>query len=291
MADKKRIVLLGNFDGVHVGHRALIKRGREEADKRDLLLTVWTFDTLFSPALTAQEDRVGLLRACGAEEIIVESFEKVKDLSPSDFVRDILNTKLCAQACVCGYNYSFGRGGKGDPKLLKELCFEYGIDVVTVEKVTEGNEDVSSSAIRKKLRNGDIEGANKLLGRPYFLHDTVKEGEKKGRTVGMPTANFYPEGLCLPKNGVYATAVHLPGGGILPSVTNIGMRPTMSDGRGISAETYIIGFDGDLYGQRIKVEFFSFLRPERKFESLDEVSKAVKADIEKAKTIFEKRNG
>ena len=162
---------------------------------------------------------------------------------------------------------------------------------MTVEKVTEENEDVSSSAIREKLRNGDIEGANKLLGRPYFLHDTVKEGEKKGRTVGMPTANFYPEGLCLPKNGVYATAVHLPGGEILPSVTNIGMRPTMSDGRGISAETYIIGFDGDLYGQRIKVEFFSFLRPERKFESLDEVSKAVKADIEKAKIIFEKRNG
>ncbi len=256
-----------------------------------LPLTVWTFDALFSPALTAQDDRVGLLRACGADEIVVESFERVKDLSPRNFVRLILKDKLGAEKCVCGYNYSFGCGGKGDPRLLTELCSEYGIEVVTVEKVTLGNEDVSSSEIRKRLMDGDIEGANKLLGRPYFLYDTVKKGAQKGRTVGMPTVNFYPVGLCLPKNGVYATAVHLPNGDILPSVTNIGTRPTMNDGRGISAETYIIGFDGDLYGQKIKVEFLSFLRGEFKFGSLDEVRDAVKADAEKAKTIFEKRNG
>ena len=107
----------------------------------------------------------------------------------------------------------------------------------------------------------------------------------------MPTLNFYPDDLCLPKNGVYATLTHLPDGKVLPSVTNIGMRPTMSDGRGVSAETYIIDFDSDLYGQKIKVEFYEFLRPERKFGSLDEVFAAVKGDIEKTKAIFEKRNG
>ncbi len=289
--DKKRIVLLGNFDGVHIGHRALIERGRAEADKRGLALTVWTFDTLFSPALTAKEDRAGLLRLYGVDEIITESFERVKNLLPSEFVSEILKKSLNAEACICGYNYSFGRGGKGDPRLLTELCSEYGIEAVTVDKVTLENGEVSSSEIRKKLTDGDIEGANKLLGRPYFLRDTVKKGAKKGRTVGMPTANFYPEGLCLPKNGVYATLTHLPNGEILPSVTNIGTRPTVNDGRGVSAETYIIGFDGDLYGKTVKVEFFAFLRPERKFESLDEVHNAVKTDIKKAKAIFEKRNG
>ncbi|MBQ7779905.1 MAG: bifunctional riboflavin kinase/FAD synthetase [Clostridia bacterium] len=289
--NKKRIVLLGNFDGVHIGHRALIKSGYLEAEKRGMPLTVWTFDTLFSPALNAREDRAGLLRACGVDEIITESFEKVKDMSPSEFVSVILKERLNAELCICGYNYTFGRGGKGDPKLLKELCGENGIEVLTVERVTHENEDVSSSAIRKKLTDGDIEGANKLLGRPYFLCDTVKEGNKKGRTVGMPTANFYPDGLCLPKNGVYATVTYLRGGEMLPSVTNIGTRPTMNDGRGVSAETYIIGFDGDLYGEKIKIEFLSFLRPERRFDSLDEVYSAVKCDIEKAKTIFKKRNG
>ncbi len=289
--NKKRTVLLGNFDGVHIGHRALIEKGRAEALKRGTALTVWTFDTLFSPALTAPIDRAGLLRAYGVDEIITESFEKVRDLTPSEFVRDILGFRLNAELCVCGYNYTFGKGGKGDPRLLTELCRENGIEVLTVDRVTAENEDVSSSAIRKKLSDGDIEGANKLLGRPYFLCDTVKKGAQKGRTVGMPTANFYPEGLCLPKNGVYATVTRLPSGETLPSVTNIGTRPTVNDGRGISAETYIIGFDGDIYGESIKVEFLSFLRGERRFGSLDEVCSAVKCDIEKAKAIFEKRNG
>ncbi len=289
--NKKRIVLLGNFDGVHIGHRALIRRGRLEADRRCVPLTVWTFDTLFPPALTASEDRAGLLRACGVDEIITESFERVKNLLPTEFVSKILKERLNAELCICGYNYTFGKGGKGDPKLLEALCRENGIEVLTVERVTLVGEDVSSSAIRRKLTDGDIEGANKLLGRPYFLYGTVKKGAQKGRTVGMPTANFYPEGLCLPKNGVYATVTRLPWGEILPSVTNIGTRPTVNDGRGISAETYIIGFDGDLYEKKIKVEFIGFLRPERRFDSLDEVYRAVKLDIEKAKTIFEKRNG
>jgi riboflavin kinase/FMN adenylyltransferase len=289
--NKKRTVLLGNFDGVHIGHRALIKSGRKEADKRGTPLTVWTFDTLSTSALNKEEDRAELLRSCGVEEIVTESFERVKNLSPTEFVSEILKKRLNAELCVCGYNYTFGRGGMGDPKLLKELCSENGIEVLTVDRVTLENEDVSSSAIRRKLTDGDMESANKLLGRPYFLIDTVKKGAQKGRTVGMPTVNFYPDGLCLPKNGVYATVTHLKDGRIFPSVTNMGLRPTMNDGRGVSAETYIIGFDGDLYGEKIKVEFLSFLRPEQRFESLSDVYDAVKSDIEKAKTIFEKRNG
>ncbi len=286
-----RTVLLGNFDGVHVGHRALIERACADAEKRDNCVTVWTFDTLFAPALTAPDDRAALLRGCGVDEIITERFERVKDMLPMEFVREILIGRLKADVCVCGYNYTFGHGGRGDSHLLTELCSRFGIEVLTVGKVTVDGEDVSSSAIRKKLTEGDIEGANKLLGRRYFIRDTVKKGAQKGRSVGMPTANFYPEGLCIPKNGVYATATCLPDGRWLPSVTNIGLRPTMNDGRGISVETYIIGFDGDLYGENIAVQFLGFLRDERKFDSLDKVYEAVKLDIEKAKAIFEKRNG
>jgi riboflavin kinase/FMN adenylyltransferase len=289
--NEKRTVLLGNFDGVHIGHRALIEKACAEASKRDNCVTVWTFDTLFSPQLTSFEDRAALLRGYGVDEIITERFDRVKNMIPMEFVREILIGRLNAEVCVCGYNYSFGKGGKGDPRLLTELCSRFGIEVLTVGRVTLDGEDVSSSTIRKKLTEGDIEGANKLLGRPYFLYDTVKDGAKQGRSVGMPTINFYPEGRCLPKNGVYATATMLPNGKVLPSVTNIGTRPTLNDGRGVSAETYIIDFDGDVYGEKIKVDFYEFLRPERKFESLSEVFDAVKTDIEKSRAIFEKRNG
>ena len=121
---------------------------------------------------------------------------EVKNLSPTEFVSEILKKRLNAELCVCGYNYTFGRGGMGDPKLLKELCSENGIEVLTVDRVTLENEDVSSSAIRRKLTDGDMESANKLLGRPYFLIDTVKKGAQKGRTVGMPTVNFGCFVLC-----------------------------------------------------------------------------------------------
>lgn len=289
--NKKRIVLLGNFDGVHIGHQALVAAGRNQADKRGLPLTVWTFDAPFSPPLTAFESRTELLRSYGVDEIITESFEKVRNLSPSEFVTSVLKDSLNAELCICGYNYTFGKGGKGCPALLSELCEKNGIEVIIVERVTDGKSEVSSSEIRKRLAEGDVSGAERLLGRPFFLRGTVEKGAQKGRTVGMPTANLYPNGVCMPKNGVYATLTHLKNGEAFPSVTNIGTRPTMNDGRGVSAETYIIGFEGDLYGSEIKVEFLSFLRDERKFKSLSEVFEAVKQDIEKAKQTAKIRNG
>ena len=289
--NKKRIVLLGNFDGVHIGHRALVAAGRDQADKRGLPLTVWTFDAPFSPPLTAFESRAELLRSYGVDEVITESFEGVRNLSPSEFVTSVLKDSLNAELCICGYNYTFGKGGKGGPALLSELCEKNGIEVIIVERVTDGKNEVSSSEIRKRLADGDVSGANRLLGRPFFLRGIVEKGAQMGRTVGMPTANLCPNGICLPKNGVYATLTYLNNGEAFPSVTNIGTRPTMNDGRGVSAETHIIGFEGDLYGSEIKVEFLSFLRDERKFKSLSEVCEAVKQDIEKAKQTAKTRNG
>ncbi len=284
----KTVVLLGNFDGVHIGHQELISIGRSEADKRGLPLTVWTFDKVFPPALTPESVRAELLRSYGVDRIVTESFGKVKDLSPSEFVRRILKNSLGAALCVCGYNYSFGRGGKGDPELLSKLCSENGMESITVGKVTIEGENISSSDIRTKLISGDAEGAGRLLGRPWFVIGSVIKGAQKGRTVGMPTANICPNGICLPKNGVYATLTTLPSGERLPSVTNVGVRPTVSDGRGVTVETHIMGYDGDLYGQEIKVEFLSFLREERQFASLSDVFSAVKSDIKNAEAISEK---
>ncbi len=283
-----RVVLLGNFDGVHIGHQALIKAGKAEAKKRGLPLSVWTFDTLSSPALTTCEERAELLSSYGVEEIFTDSFDRLKGLSPEEFVRDVLVSALGAEVCVCGYNYSFGRGGVGTPALLTELCLGHGVEVKVVKRVTLDGGEVSSTEVRASLSNGEIRRANALLGRPYSIVGRVERGAQRGREVGMPTANLYPHGLCLPKNGVYATVAHLPTGESLLSVTNIGVRPTMNDGRGMSVETYILDFDRDIYGERIRVEFCGFIRDERRFSSLSEVSAQVRADIEGAREILEK---
>jgi len=283
---KRRITLLGNFDGVHLGHRELILSGCAEREKRDAVLTAWTFDTLFDPAITDLNSRVELLRSYGVDEVITESFERVKDLSCRDFVTEILKERLNSTLCICGYNYSFGRGGVGTPALLRELCSEQGIDVIVIDRVSLGKREISSTVIRELLRASDVKEASHLMGRSYFLRGTVTEGRGKGRTAGMPTVNFYPIGMCLPKNGVYATVSTLEDGRSFPSVTNIGLRPTMEDGRGISVETHVLDFEGDLYGKSVKVEFIGYIREEIKFPSITALSEQVREDIVKARKII-----
>lgn len=286
--DGKNIVVLGNFDGVHIGHQALIAEGQSLSDKLGLPLTVWTFDTIPSPAITSVSDREALLRSYGVDRVVTDSFASVKGMSCEEFVTDILEKKLSCAACVCGYNYTFGKGGAGTPAMLTELCKPLNIEVSVVDRVTLNGNDVSSTRVRKLLSDGDVKGAGELMDRYYFLTGIVEKGAEKGRTLGIPTANLYPVGRCLPKNGVYATVTTLPDGRRLPSVTNVGERPTLDDGRGISAETYIIGFDSDLYGKEIRVEFIEFIRSERRFPSLSALSEATKNDIAKAKSASQK---
>lgn len=282
--DGKSIVVLGNFDGVHIGHQALIAEGQRLSDKLGLSLIVWTFDTIPSPAITSVSNRETLLRSYGVDRVVTDSFASVKGMSCSEFVSDVLVKKLNCGACVCGYNYSFGKGGVGTPAMLTELCRPLGIEVSVVDRVTLNGEDVSSTRVRGLLSDGNVTGACELMGRYYFLTGTVEKGAEKGRTLGIPTANLYPVGRCLPKNGVYATVTTLPDGRRLPSVTNVGERPTLDDSRGISAETYIIDFEGDLYGKEIRVDFIEFIRSERRFPSLTALSEATKDDILKAKS-------
>lgn len=285
---RKSIVVLGNFDGVHIGHRALITEGRKRADKLCLPLIVWTFDTLPSPAITSVADREALLRSYGVDRVVTDSFSSVKGMSCQEFVTDILEKKLGCAECVCGYNYTFGKGGVGTPKMLSALCSPLGIEVAVVDRVTLNENDVSSTRVRTLLSEGNVKGARELMDRYYFLSGIVQKGAEKGRTLGIPTANLYPVGRCLPKNGVYATVTTLPGGRMLPSVTNVGNRPTLDDGRGVSVETHVIGFDSDLYGKEIKVDFIEFIREEKRFASLSALSEATKDDAAKAQDIAQK---
>lgn len=281
------IIVLGNLDGVHCGHRALLQTARALADERRTSVTVWTFDTLSEAAITPFPLRQRLLREAGADTVLSASFAAVKDFSPRKFVEEILRGELHAAACVCGYNYSFGKGGIGTPSLLASLCEELGIACHIIDPVTVDGEAVSSTRIRALLRQGRIEDAEKLLGHPYLLVGKVVRGNAIGRTLRIPTVNLLPEeGLCLPKHGVYAAACRLSDGTTYPAVTNIGERPTVADDKGTVIETHLLDFEGTLYGKEITVALRSFLREERKFPSLAELKQAIDQDILSARSRF-----
>ena len=280
-----QIVILGNFDGVHIGHQALISAGRKAADELGIPLAAWTFDSIPGSALCRKCDREELLIGYGVDRVFFSSFNAVKGLSPETFVKAILKEELNARVVVCGYNYSFGAGGKGTPELLISLCEKYGINVIVVAKVSVNGGDVSSSAIRALISEGKTEEAMTLLNRPFFLRGEVTHGNGLGRTVGVPTVNFDRlEGLCLPKFGVYATLTRIENK-IYPSVTNVGVRPTVNDQRGTTAETHILNFNGDLYGKTVTVEFLRFIREEMTFSSLEALSKQISNDSITAQAI------
>ena len=280
-----RIVLLGDFDGVHAGHREIVREGVRLGKKTGCKVTVWTFDSIRDEALTSLDERKRLLLEAGADEVIFCKFEDVRDMSCEDFVKKVLCGALNAVAAVCGYNYSFGRGGTGTPSLLAELCSSEGVTVSVVDEVRLGGSEVSSSVIRSLIRRGKMREAATLLGRYWSCGGVVGSGAGLGRTVGMPTVNLCCGDVILPAHGVYATVIRI-GERSYPSVTNVGVRPTVNDGRGVTVETHIIDFDGDLYGESVRVEFVEYLREERAFGSLEELSAQVKTDCNTARKLI-----
>lgn len=280
-------VALGNFDGVHSGHRALLTRARAIADETNKPLLVWTFPTLPTPAITPTELRAAWLMAYGAEVVLFEDFEKVRDLSPEDFVKTVLVDTLHTATCVCGYNYSFGRGGKGDAALLKSLLASYGVRTEILPEIKgEAGATVSSTALRRLLKDGQIEEATARMGHPYLIRATVEKGRRVGRTLGFPTVNQPIDPTLAPvKQGVYASFCLLDGLAY-PAVTNIGIRPTFEkEGRPI-AETHILGLDADLYGQTLTVGLLAFLREEKPFSSEDALIQAVEKNKAEAEKVF-----
>lgn len=287
-------VALGFFDGVHTGHQAVISQTVRYAKEKGLNAVVWTFDnspkSVFSgqdiPVITTAAEKQKLFEEMGVDILISFPFdEKVQKLECADFAEEILYKCLRAKKVFCGFNYSFGAGGKGTPEMLNKLCASKGIDTEILAPVEKAWGTVSSSRIREMIEKGDVSKAAELLGRPYSVYGTVTHGKKLGRTIGFPTVNQVIESKkVIPKDGVYLTRVLLNGDAYY-GITDIGVKPTVgTHTRG--AETYIFGFKGDLYGKNIKTEFLEYLRKEKKFESVDELKKQISCDEQKAKEIL-----
>lgn len=286
-------VALGCFDGVHIGHSKIISSTVEVAKNEGLISVVWSFQappkgilsdkTDSITVLTPPTEKKRLIRDLGVDVLFCVPFnEKIAKLSPRDFFENIILKRLNAKHIFCGFNYRFGYKGEGDIKLLGALCEEFNISLTVIDEITVDKVTVSSSAIRSYLLGGELENAQKMLGRPFAIKGKVKDGQHLGRTLGFPTVNQeVPKGKISIKNGVYLTRVKF-GKALKYGVTNIGMRPTVNGTEPI-CETHILDFSGDLYGKTVTVEFIKFIRGEQKFNSLDELTKQVQKDIAEAR--------
>ncbi|MBR2615661.1 MAG: riboflavin biosynthesis protein RibF [Clostridia bacterium] len=282
-------VALGNFDGIHLGHRAIIEPCAEDAAKMGLTPLVWSFyrhpEELLRAGgapgcLTPPEEKRERILKMGIREVILEEFVRFRDLSPEDFCKQVLRDTLNAKRVYCGFNFRFGKGGAGDAAFLKHCLAEMGLDTVVVPPVCIGNEAVSSTRIRGMLSEGRVEEAAALLGRPHSLTLPVSHGKKLGRKMGFATVNqVLPEGLATLKRGVYGVRCHTASGAFY-GICNLGLRPTVdSDGRTV-AETHLYDFDADLYGQTVTTEFCFFVRPEMRFDSLEALQIRIGQDTE-----------
>ena len=277
-------VALGSFDGVHLGHRRLISKAKEFAERRGLKTAVWAFERPPKNVLllSTPEEKKRLLLEAGADYVIFENFGAVRDLSAEDFVRRCLSCSLNAAFCVCGYNFRFGKNASGDAQTLSRLCTGYGIDVFVEPEFTVDGSPVSSSIIRELITNGKPDEAERLLGHPFSICGRVKHGARIGRSIGFPTLNIsLPEGSVIPRFGVYASLCETPDG-TYRAITNIGIKPTVSDDGSITCETHIPDFSGNLYGSTVRISLTGFIRPEKHFSSLDELKCAIASDIASA---------
>ena len=282
---------------MHLGHGALLRRAVEEAKKRGCESAVFTFDRppkevitgVPCPLINSPEDRAALVkRLYGIDEMLMVPFDDEMRTTPWDrFVTDILVGRYGAVHLVAGHDHHFGHKNQGSPELLREKCAELGLGCDIIPAVTIGGVTVSSTHIRKLLEEGDVETARAFLGHPHVLTQTVGHGRQLGRTIGIPTANLVaPPHVLLPRRGVYAAKITLPDGRAFGGVTNVGVRPTVNNGQDVTVEPWILDFDGDLYGQAIRVEFYHRLRDERKFDSLAALKSQIETDAVKTREAY-----
>lgn len=295
-----RVIALGFFDGVHLGHAALLRLTRRRADELGIPAAVLTFDTHPDtlvyhqpvPLINTLEDRKYLMEEkFSMDEVILAHFDRAMMEMPWEaFVEDYLLGELGAKHVVCGHDFSFGYRGQGTPDKLRRLCAQRGVGVNVVDKVSLGGITVSSTHIRQLIRQGDMEAAAQMLGHRHFLSGEVLHGKELGRRLGFPTANLaLPEGLIAPAYGVYATRVTLPDGSAHPAVTNVGVRPTVHDQLGRLVEAWILDCTAELYGEKIRVEFFTRLRGEKKFDSLEALREEVLRNADETRAFFQNR--
>ncbi len=292
----QKVIALGFFDGVHLGHGALLRKTAERARQLNLTAAAFTFDrppkeAVFGtsiPLINSCADREKLMRGLyGMEDVIVVPFDdEMMTMSWESFVEDLLVGTHGAAHLVAGHDFRFGHKNLGTPALLAEKCRALGIGCDIVPTVELDGIVVSSTRIRALLERGEMEEAARFLGHPHLLCHAVTHGRRIGRTIGIPTINFpAPEKVLLPPDGVYASTVTLPDGRTLPSITNVGCRPTVN-GEGRTVETFLLDFDGDLYGETVCLSFRRHLRGEEKFPSLELLRRQIEQDIAAARAVL-----
>ena len=280
-------IALGTFDGVHLAHRQVIMNAVNSEYKS----AVFTFAQ--SPSgiingeavamLTTKTVKEQIMEGLGVELFICPDFLNIKDMLPNEFIL-MLKEKFNAKEIICGFNFKFGKNGAGNANILKQLCKENDITLTVVPPIMIGDEPVSSTRIRTLIENGEIPAANDLLGYAFSFEFPVIEGNHLGSTWNIPTINQkFPVTFIVPKKGVYASKVKIDGK-TYKSISNIGLKPTVGSD-GVSAETFVFDYEGDLYGKRILVSVYNFIREERKFEDVNELQMAINKDINFVKTL------
>lgn len=298
MSKPKRVIALGFFDGVHLGHGALLRRVEEAADRLGAVPCAFTFDKSPTAVITGQnvpllstvDDRVRLMReGYGIQEVVVASFDAMQRMAWEDFVSKYLAEELGAVHVVAGHDFHFGYMGQGNPARLKERCAQLGLGCDVIQKVERDGITISSTYIRTLVAQGEMERAAQFLGHPHSLTQQVTRGKGIGHSaLGFPTVNLrVPEGVIIPAFGVYATRVCFDGQS-RAAVTNVGVRPTVRDNDGrVTVEGFILDFDGDLYSHQVRMEFHKRLRGERKFPDLEALAQEIRRNAEQTREFFE----
>lgn len=297
MTNPRRVIALGFFDGVHLGHGGLLRRTRQRADALRLSAAALTFDVHPAilvrgtpvPLLSTPADRTALMQTLyGIDEVLTLHFDHETMAQPwEEFVEQTLIARFHAAHVVCGHDYRFGARGLGTPEKLAEACAAYGLGFDCIPEIRVGGETVSSTRIRDCLSRGEMANAVRFLGHPHLLRGTVVSGQHLGRTMGIPTANLAVDpALLLPARGVYAAKAYFDGQERL-AVVNIGCRPTVC-GDAVTIEPWLLDFEGDLYGHELCLALYEFLRPEQKFSNLAALSAEIQRNAAQTRAFFGK---
>jgi riboflavin kinase/FMN adenylyltransferase len=290
---------LGVFDGLHLGHQRIIETVVRRAKALNAVPTAITFDPhpravlhpeSAPPLLQTLDQRLAALEVLGIEQTIVIPFSReFASIEAEEFLREVIYDRLQAKEVYLGRGFAFGKGRGGNIELLRKISTELGFFADEVAEVQLRGTRISSSKIRELLLGGKVNRARGMLGRPYGVEGKIIRGDRRGHTIGFPTANLQPQNRVIPRTGVYVTAT-LIGDTWRRSITNVGVRPTFGDGLEPSVETYIFDFEGDLYGDVLRVRFLHRIRDERKFSGIDELKSQIQKDSNRALGYFARKS-
>jgi len=297
---KNPVLTIGNYDGLHLGHRRIIERVKERAREIEGTSMLMTFHPhplhilrreKELPSITPEEQKEKVIEEMGIDVLFVVPFTgEFSRITPEAFVETILGKRLAIKGIVIGHDFRFGAGGKGDVSLLERMSHSLGFFVEVVDPVTLEGERVASNRIRTLLADGDVGRSARMLGRPYVIAGTIVRAKGRGSTIGFPTINLQTDYPLIPRNGVYVTEAEVDGRW-LGAVTNIGHNPTFEAGMERSIETFILDFNEDLYDKNVRVRFLKRIRDEARFSSVEELKKRIAEDVEVARTYLRDKAG